>query len=99
MDDAGFYPFWGRLDHGYRIQDSSKSKISRPPSEYLKRMYFDTVTHNPMALEYRVENFGAGHVLLGSDYPCDMGDPEPVQSLRAARSDDERLRQVSGQRL
>jgi len=38
-----------------------------------------------MALEYLVANFGAERVLLGSDYPYDMGDPEPVQSLRRTK--------------
>ena len=94
---GGFLPYtWGRLDRGYRIQDSSISKISQPPSEYLKRLYFDTIAHSQMAVEYMVQNFGADHVLLGSDYPYDMGDPEPVQSLRAARIDDEQMKQVSG---
>ena len=83
---GGFLPYtWGRLEHGYRIQDSSVATISRPPSEYVKLLYFDTITHSRMALEYLIENFGAAHVLLGSDYPYDMGDPEPVASLRAAR--------------
>lgn len=94
---GGFLPYtWGRLDRGYRIQDSSKSKISQAPSEYLRRLYFDTITHNPMAVEYLVQNFGAEHVLLGSDYPYDMGDPEPVSSLRAARIGDEQMNQVAG---
>lgn len=94
---GGFLPYtWGRLDRGYRIQDSSISKISQAPSEYLKRLYFDTITHSQMAVEYLVQNFGADHVLLGSDYPYDMGDPEPVQSLRAARIDDEQMKQVTG---
>lgn len=43
---------------------------------------FDTLTHSQMALEYLVANFAAEHVLLGSDYPYDMGDPEPVESLQ-----------------
>jgi len=94
---GGFLPYtWGRLDRGYRIQDSAISKISQAPSEYLKRLYFDTITHSQIAVEYLVQNFGAEHVLLGSDYPYDMGDPEPVQSLRAIRIDDEQKKQVSG---
>ena len=58
-----------------------RAKISKPPSEYVKLLYFDTITHSRMALEYLIANFGADHVLLGSDYPYDMGDPEPVASL------------------
>jgi len=80
---GGFVPYtWGRLDRGFRIQDSATGKIPKPPSEYVKLLHFDTITHSSMALEYLVANFGADKVLLGSDYPYDMGDPEPVESLR-----------------
>ena len=48
-----------------------------------------------MALEYLVENFGAEHVLLGSDYPYDMGDPEPVASLRAAPIGPEQIDRIA----
>ena len=70
-------------------------KISQPPSEYLKLLNFDTVAHSTMALEYLVANFGADHVVLGSDYPYDMGDPEPVASLRAARIDAAKIEQIA----
>ena len=93
---GGFLPYtWGRLDRGYRIQDSATSKIPKPPSEYLKLLNFDTITHSAMGLEYLVANFGADHVVLGSDYPYDMGDPEPVTSLRAARIDSVGMEQIS----
>ena len=94
---GGFLPFtWGRLERGYRIQDSTGGKISKPPSEYVKLLYFDTITHSRMALEYLIANFGADHVLLGSDYPYDMGDPEPVGSLNATAIGGEQLTQVAG---
>jgi len=93
---GGFLPYtWGRLDRGYRIQDSETAKISKPPGEYLKLLNFDTITHSTMALEYLVANFGADHVVLGSDYPYDMGDPEPVASLGAARIDRADLEQIA----
>jgi aminocarboxymuconate-semialdehyde decarboxylase len=83
---GGFLPYtWGRLDRGFRIQDSTKAKIPKRPSEYLKLLHFDTITHSAMALEYLVANFGADKVLLGSDYPYDMGDPQPVEALREAK--------------
>jgi len=93
---GGFLPYtWGRLDRGYRIQDSATRKIPKAPGEYVKLLYFDTITHSRMALEYLVANFGAEHVLLGSDYPYDMGDPEPVASLRAASIDDKHMTQIA----
>ncbi|HET9915483.1 MAG TPA: amidohydrolase family protein [Candidatus Binatia bacterium] len=93
---GGFLPYtWGRLDRGYRIQDSAAAKIPKAPGEYVKLLNFDTITHSTMALEYLVANFGADHVVLGSDYPYDMGDPEPVASLRAARIDHSSLEQIA----
>lgn len=93
---GGFLPYtWGRLDRGYRIQDSATSKIPKAPSEYLKQLNFDTISHSAMALEYLVANFGADHVVLGSDYPYDMGDPEPLASLRAAHLDDASFAQIA----
>jgi aminocarboxymuconate-semialdehyde decarboxylase len=93
---GGFLPYtWGRLDRGYRIQDSSTAKISKSPGEYLKLLYFDTITHSRMALEYLVANFGADHVLLGSDYPYDMGDPEPVATLAASGVDGDKINQIA----
>ncbi len=58
--------------------------ISRPPTEYLKQFYFDTITHDPLVLCELVDLVGADHVLLGSDYPFDMGNENPVELVRAA---------------
>ena len=94
---GGFLPYtWGRLDRGYRIQSSSTAKIAKAPGEYVKLFCFDTITHSAMALEYLVANFGADHVLLGSDYPYDMGDPEPLETLRATNIGAEPMAQIAG---
>jgi aminocarboxymuconate-semialdehyde decarboxylase len=47
-------------------------------------------------LEYLIENFGAKQVLLGSDYPYDMGEPEPVAALRATRLSGAQIEQIAG---
>ena len=92
---GGFLPYtWGRLDRGYKTSPACHEKIRKPPSEYLKLFYFDTIAHSPMALEYLVGNFGADRVLLGSDYPFDMGDPEPwntVNSLTIEGGDKDKI--------
>ena len=93
---GGFLPYtWGRLDRGYQIANSANRKISKAPGEYVKQFHFDTITHSTMALEYLVANFGADHVLLGSDYPYDMGDPEPVESLRQTKIASDLAAQIS----
>ncbi len=76
---GGAAPFlWGRWEHGYRWRTEPRAKINRPPSEYLKLLYFDTISHSAAGLEYLLRQVGADHVALGSDYPFDMGPEEPV---------------------
>jgi len=74
----------GRLDRGFKQRPEIHKVISRPPTEYLKMFYFDTITHDPKVLCDLVELVGADHVLLGSDYPFDMGNENPADLVRAA---------------
>ena len=74
----------GRLDRGFKMRPEINQVIPHPPSEYLKRFYFDTITHDPAVLRGLVEFVGPDHVWLGSDYPFDMGDEHPAQIVRAA---------------
>lgn len=82
---GGFLPYtWGWLDRGYQIQAPSDRKISKPPGEYIKLLYFDTIPRSKMTLEYLVANFDSRHLVLGSDYPYDMG--RPGNSANPARN-------------
>jgi aminocarboxymuconate-semialdehyde decarboxylase len=67
----------GRLDHGFEVRPEAVG-IARHPSDYVKHCFFDTITHNERALRYLVDTVGVGQVVLGSDYPADMGEPFPV---------------------
>ena len=58
--------------------------LSEPADAAIGRFLFDTVTHDPPLLRALVQAVGADRVLLGSDYPFDMGDPDPVGTIRAA---------------
>lgn len=71
----------GRLDHGYKVRPECKSAIPKAPSEYFKRLYFDTIAHSPQGLLYLIQSVGSDKVLLGSDYPADMADPQPVATV------------------
>jgi len=62
-----------RLDRGYRAFRDCREHIKRPPSEYLKRCYYDTVNFDPAALTLAIEFAGADHLLAGSDYPHQIG--------------------------
>jgi len=79
---GGQFPFiMGRIEHGYEVRPEAKERVHQPPRAFLKNFYFDTITHNPDALRYLIAFGGSDHVLLGSDYPYDMGDSDPVQTV------------------
>ncbi|MDE3076048.1 MAG: amidohydrolase [Chloroflexota bacterium] len=81
---GGSCPFLaGRWDRGWQVRPEAKLRIPRPPSEYLGRLLFDSLTHSRSALGFLVEAVGAERVLLGSDYPYDMGEPNPVGTVTA----------------
>ena len=54
------------------------------PTEYLKRLYFDSLVYTHPQLEYLVRQYGADHVLMGTDYPADMGEIDPVGFIEGA---------------
>jgi len=86
----------GRLDRGFKQRPEINKVISKPPTEYLKQFYFDTITHDAANLRSLVDLAGADHVLLGSDYPFDMGNENPVELVRAAGFDAESELKILG---
>jgi aminocarboxymuconate-semialdehyde decarboxylase len=97
---GGYFPYQiGRLDHGYRVRAELYDRLPKPPSAYLGGLYCDTLTHNAAALRFLVERMGDDHVVIGTDYPFDMGDETPVASVRACRLGDAREANVLGRNL
>jgi aminocarboxymuconate-semialdehyde decarboxylase len=83
---GGFLPAYsGRVDHAHKYRPDCRRCIKRPPTTYLKRMYFDTITFTHHQLEYLVQQWGADHVLLGTDYPYDMALPNAVDFVATAK--------------
>jgi len=74
----------GRLDRGFKQRPEINKVIKKPPTEHLKQFYFDTITHDAVVLKSLVDLVGADHVMLGSDYPFDMGNENPADLVRAA---------------
>jgi aminocarboxymuconate-semialdehyde decarboxylase len=83
---GGYLPFYfARTDHAFRVRPELRHHISRPPSEYLHMLHFDTTVFDPKAVEYLVAEFGADRVLMGSDYPFDMGPTDPLGFVAEAK--------------
>jgi aminocarboxymuconate-semialdehyde decarboxylase len=95
---GGFLPAYsGRIDHAAAARPDCCELIHRMPTTYLKRLYFDTIVYTHPQLEYLVEQYGADHVLMGTDYPADMGEVDPIGFIEnAPRLDDHERRAILG---
>jgi len=79
---GGYLPAYaGRIDHGWRAREDVSENVPQQPSTYLRKFFFDTMVFEPGQLKYLVDNYGADHVMLGTDYPYDMGDDDPLVIL------------------
>jgi aminocarboxymuconate-semialdehyde decarboxylase len=75
---GGYLPAYaGRTDHAWRQRTDVQTCV-HPPSSYLRRMWFDTIVHDPRQLRHLVEVVGASQVVVGTDYPFDMGVDDPL---------------------
>jgi aminocarboxymuconate-semialdehyde decarboxylase len=81
---GGFVPYQaGRFRHGWHVRPEPRATLKAPPDDSLNRLYFDTIVHDPSALQFLVSSAGASRVLLGSDYPFDMGTIDGARQVRA----------------
>jgi aminocarboxymuconate-semialdehyde decarboxylase len=81
---GGFAPYQiGRLEHGHRVRPEVRARTSTPPTELLRRLFFDTITFNSLALRYLIDLVGVEQIVLGTDAPFDMGDEDPLQTVGA----------------
>jgi aminocarboxymuconate-semialdehyde decarboxylase len=80
LPHAGGYlaHYWARMDHAHRARPDCHTIIRKKPSSYLEKFYFDTITFDPQMLRQLIDRYGADHVVLGTDYPYDMGMEDPV---------------------
>jgi aminocarboxymuconate-semialdehyde decarboxylase len=80
---GGYLPYYsGRSDHAWEVRPDARTP-QRRPSEYLKRLYFDGLVYDPRILAALIARVGAEQVMLGTDYPFDMGVEDPLARLEA----------------
>lgn len=85
---GGFLPYQlGRYDRAFSQRREPRIAIDRPPSAYLDRFWIDSVTHSDGALRFLAETIGTDMLVLGTDLPFDMADPEPVERAERAGID------------
>ncbi|MDH6546250.1 amidohydrolase family protein [Streptomyces sp. SAI-041] len=86
----------GRADHAWQTRSDAGAACAQMPSSYLRRLYFDSLVHDPHVLRELVRAAGPDRVLLGSDFPFDMGTEDPLGALRAAGLSDADFDAVRG---
>lgn len=92
---GGFAPYYiGRFDHTWKVRPEVNRLAPKPPSAYLSRITFDTCVFNPADIARLVALVGAERVMLGSDYPFDMGDTAPRETLRRAGLSDTEIETI-----
>jgi len=74
----------GRIVHGFDVRpDLCAVDNAVSPREYLRRIYLDSLVHDPLALRYLVDRMGADRIALGSDYPFPLGEARPGELIES----------------
>jgi aminocarboxymuconate-semialdehyde decarboxylase len=84
---GGFLPAYsGRIDHGWGARSDAHGSLPKPPGFYLRKIYFDTIVFTPHQLAALAAVFGVEKLLLGTDYPYDMGEYDPLGHIESVTS-------------
>lgn len=82
---GGLLPSYsGRIDHAWGARRDARATLQDLPSASLAKVHFDSVVFTTHQLEYLVQQFGAERIVMGTDYPYDMADYDPVQLVGGA---------------
>jgi aminocarboxymuconate-semialdehyde decarboxylase len=88
--------YWERMNHAYKARPDCRVSIKRKPTTYLEKFYFDTIVFDPEMLNTLVRRYGADHVVLGTDYPFDMGVDDPVGFVQRGKLTAVEKQQITG---
>ncbi|MGI9647442.1 MAG: amidohydrolase family protein, partial [Acidimicrobiia bacterium] len=93
---GGFLPYQiGRMDQAFKAKpELAATNLTRLPSDWERHLYYDTVTHNPEVLRFLIDQVDVGHVVMGTDYPFEMGDARPVDTVASIPGLDEDERRL-----
>ncbi|MFT5438447.1 MAG: aminocarboxymuconate-semialdehyde decarboxylase [Alphaproteobacteria bacterium] len=94
---GGTLPFLiGRFDRMHATSDRKMTGdvAAKPPSEYLRQFHYDTILNESLALQFLKKMVGIDRILIGTDEPFPVGDPDPLTVLRAAGFSADELDQI-----
>jgi aminocarboxymuconate-semialdehyde decarboxylase len=76
-----------RLEHAWNAIPKARESLAESPATTARRFFYDHLVFDPAAVKFLVERFGASQVVVGSDYPFNMGDTDPLGTLEKAGLD------------
>jgi aminocarboxymuconate-semialdehyde decarboxylase len=76
-----------RIQHAWHAIPKMRESIPRAPEDYARRLYYDSLVYSPRSLRFIMETFGADRIMLGSDYPFVIKDPDPIRSVQKLEVD------------
>ena len=81
---GGFVPYQAaRWTHGWEVRPEPKKNVTKKPADIIGHFIYDTILHSKETLEFMIARAGVERVVLGSDYPYDMGMVDCVAHVRA----------------
>lgn len=96
---GGGYACWAgaRFDHAFHVRPEAQVNISALPSDYLDRLWYDSLVHGYENLNRLVDVAGIDRIVLGTDFPADMGQPDPVQWIGGSGLDEKQQAAILGE--
>ncbi len=83
---GGFLPYYaGRVDRAFEVRPETRANIDRKPSAYMRKFYYDTCVYNADMVEFLAKKVGIGRIIMGSDYPVFLKEPDPVAFVKKVR--------------
>lgn len=87
---GGYLPAYsGRIDHAWGARQDCRGSLPLPPTTYLRQVYLDTVVFTYHQLAYLLEVFGPDRIMMGTDYPFDMAEFNPIGHIAGVNGMDE----------
>jgi aminocarboxymuconate-semialdehyde decarboxylase len=95
---GGYLPgYSGRIDHAWGARRDCHADLPLAPTTYLRQVYLDTVVFTYHQLAYLIDLFGPDRILMGTDYPFDMAEYNPIGHVAGVEGMDEvTLAQIAG---
>jgi aminocarboxymuconate-semialdehyde decarboxylase len=95
---GGYLPSYsGRIDHAWGARQDCHADLPLPPTTYLRQVYLDTVVFSYHQLAYLINLFGPDRIVMGTDYPFDMAEYNPIGHVAGVQGmDDVTLAQIAG---